>query len=732
MTQTTPLSLASDDSLAEALTTAASHGSKEIAFIEGDLLARPDLPRLLSILTQHDLAFRCRSAAYQLADRSRLTALQTAGLTHLDLDLPAGSPYAHLLMTGREDFAENLTGIANVCAAGVPCTVILPVEARNHGTLNRAIAWLDTLPDPPKVRFEPALPTVFEADIARAHAEQSRWREAAIDSEPARHFYRATGRRLHFDPTRCPFRSGEPLLPDGRRHALLQVNEGEYELYELDAVDVTSDSAMIARSLRGRLLAGSPLRPTRLSDTCQKCPRLHNCPGAFRLGEPSDPASLAAPLPQKNPASSDERPIELSLLARSGPNAWRALRAALIACPVGDSIVISGDWPIGVCLPPAESPEASSRPSASLAAIGPALIADMARRFGHDVVDYQLPDFGSVDGWQLVCRRVSENSAFPQHERTAVACISSACVAQCLMCALPQAYAGYAIPTPQVWRLLEELKLTGFSAVDLFGGEITLRDDLATIVRLSKSLALYTMVITTGYGLDDDAIATLVDAGLDKLEVALDAPDAPLHDRIKGRPGLFVHALRAIRAAVRHPRLYVEVNTVILADNLHELPRLHRFVADELGLRRHRFFYYVHIPSGLSAPRWLGEKGARAWVDHTHDELINTSREFNTILDFCPPIDPSAYADQRQAIDRLATGAYQESTPCHAPERDLMIMPDGEVYACMSPTIVKRRPVLGLLGETRLIDALRSPARDTWLSEAGTWPECRGCIAKRG
>jgi pyrroloquinoline quinone biosynthesis protein E len=66
------------------------------------------------------------------------------------------------------------------------------------------------------------------------------------------------------------------------------------------------------------------------------------------------------------------------------------------------------------------------------------------------------------------------------------------------------------------------------------GGEPTLRRDLAELIRTASERGLYTNLITQGTFLDDARIAELGAAGLDHIQISLQAPERELADEIAG------------------------------------------------------------------------------------------------------------------------------------------------------------------------------------------------------
>ncbi|HYL27687.1 MAG TPA: pyrroloquinoline quinone biosynthesis protein PqqE [Candidatus Nitrosotalea sp.] len=110
------------------------------------------------------------------------------------------------------------------------------------------------------------------------------------------------------------------------------------------------------------------------------------------------------------------------------------------------------------------------------------------------------------------------------------------CNLQCPYCYNPLALARYRDElTTQEWcRVLREAAELGVVQVHFSGGEPTLRRDLVELVGAASQFGLYTNLITQGTFLDDEPLDALLAAGLDHVQISIQAPHAPLADRIAG------------------------------------------------------------------------------------------------------------------------------------------------------------------------------------------------------
>lgn len=109
--------------------------------------------------------------------------------------------------------------------------------------------------------------------------------------------------------------------------------------------------------------------------------------------------------------------------------------------------------------------------------------------------------------------------------------------------------------------LLDGLRRAGTASVALTGGEPLLREDLPQIVEACGE-EMPPLLFTTGDGLDEGRAGTLRSAGLVGAFVSLDYDQPEEHDRMRGHPGAFRQALRAIDACLG-AGLYTAVQAIV-------------------------------------------------------------------------------------------------------------------------------------------------------------------------
>src|SRR5215203_2498006 len=75
--------------------------------------------------------------------------------------------------------------------------------------------------------------------------------------------------------------------------------------------------------------------------------------------------------------------------------------------------------------------------------------------------------------------------------------------------------------TTEEWkRVIREAAALGILQIGFSGGEPLARRDLAELVRAAGEAKLYTNLITSGIGLNDERVGALRDAGLDSIQLS--------------------------------------------------------------------------------------------------------------------------------------------------------------------------------------------------------------------
>jgi len=160
------------------------------------------------------------------------------------------------------------------------------------------------------------------------------------------------------------------------------------------------------------------------------------------------------------------------------------------------------------------------------------------------------------------------------------------CPLRCPYCSNPLdlSRASAELDTVTWKRVLSEAAALGVLQVHFSGGEPLVRRDLAELVRPAAGVGLYGNLITSGIRLDADRLASLVEAGLEHIQLSVQDSDIAAGDRIAGLAGAQEAKRRAARL-VREAGLPLTVNAVVHRQNLDRLGEIIE-LAIELGADR--------------------------------------------------------------------------------------------------------------------------------------------------
>jgi PqqA peptide cyclase len=163
--------------------------------------------------------------------------------------------------------------------------------------------------------------------------------------------------------------------------------------------------------------------------------------------------------------------------------------------------------------------------------------------------------------------------------------LTYACPLHCPYCSNPVNLGDYSdeLSTLEWQRVLAEATELGVLQLHLSGGEPLQRRDLVEIVRTASQLGLYTNLITSGSGLSSRRAESLRAAGLDHVQISIQADEPALSDRIAGAPS-FARKKTAARLVTRlgWP---LTVNVVLHRHNIDRIDGILDLAAD-LGADR--------------------------------------------------------------------------------------------------------------------------------------------------
>lgn len=314
----------------------------------------------------------------------------------------------------------------------------------------------------------------------------------------------------------------------------------------------------------------------------------------------------------------------------------------------------------------------------------------------------------------------------------------------CVMCDRTSIVARDELTTAEVLRVCGEASAMGVREVILFGGEPTVREDLAHLVHGIRTVGMKAFLVSNGWNLDSRLAHRLVSAGLSGARLALEAASAEEHDRIRGRRGSFVrtwealHRLRDAADALGRS-LSLATHTVILRQNYLQLPDLIAMLVRS-RLRLEEFVITPFIPSATT----LGPDGFSLEDNRRHGLGRDEVRRFN--LDVAPAlldlVREAGFTMPRErvcvfgesdddlddAARFMASRRLVRAAPCYMPWYRINVLADGTLAGCAKTRKSTRR--LGNVREASLADLWSAKPYRVFrraCATTGVFPKLPGC-----
>jgi MoaA/NifB/PqqE/SkfB family radical SAM enzyme len=139
--------------------------------------------------------------------------------------------------------------------------------------------------------------------------------------------------------------------------------------------------------------------------------------------------------------------------------------------------------------------------------------------------------------------------------------VTDACQLSCPHCSAAVRPRGQDPPDTDTWRrVVRECVDLGASVITFTGGEPLMHRDLDKLIAAVPRELAVAELFSNGLLATDETLLSLRDAGAHGIHLSLDDPDESVHDRMRGREGVFRAVARAARAA-RSAGLLVGLST---------------------------------------------------------------------------------------------------------------------------------------------------------------------------
>lgn len=240
------------------------------------------------------------------------------------------------------------------------------------------------------------------------------------------------------------------------------------------------------------------------------------------------------------------------------------------------------------------------------------------------------------------------------------------------------------LTTDEATRLIDQLAAAGCMILVFSGGEPLMRGDLFELLRHAQARGLATAVASNGTLINDAVARELAAAGVRRVSISLDGPDAATHDSFRRIDGSFEAALGAI-ANLRQAGIGVQINCTVARHNHERLEEMHR-LAGRVGAEALHFFMLVPVGCGVELAEEMMLSPQR------YEQILHWIYEKDAaegplrIKATCAPHYMRVWIQRRKAaglpLQRGDGHMYKMSRGCLAGTEIVFVSHRGEVFPC--------------------------------------------------
>lgn len=255
-----------------------------------------------------------------------------------------------------------------------------------------------------------------------------------------------------------------------------------------------------------------------------------------------------------------------------------------------------------------------------------------------------------------------------------IAEVTHRCPLHCVYCSNPMQLAEThsELSTAEWASVFEQAGELGVLHAHFTGGEPLARTDLTELIAAARQPGLYTNLITSGIGLNEQRLQALVDAGLDHIQLSFQDSHEDAANWIAGAKAHAhkIELARAIRKRVDQKRVAFTVNLVVHRQNLDHLEEMIAFI-EQLGPERieiaHAQYYGWALANRATLlPTRAQLQKAVAVVAEAEKKLAGKIRIDSVVPDYYAKYPKACMGGWGQRL--MLINPSGKVLPCHAAE----------------------------------------------------------------
>ena len=297
-----------------------------------------------------------------------------------------------------------------------------------------------------------------------------------------------------------------------------------------------------------------------------------------------------------------------------------------------------------------------------------------------------------------------------------IAEITHRCPLHCVYCSNPVQLAATRseLSTDEWAGIFQQAGKLGMLHAHFTGGEPLARPDLAQLIAAARAAGLYTNLITSGIGLDEEGLKTLIEHGLDHIQISF---QDSREDAANWIAGAKAHAKKiTLSRAIRRHEIAFTVNLVVHRQNLDHLEEMIAFI-EKLNPERIEIAhtqYYGWALSNRSAlmPTRAQVERAVAVVAEAEKRLAGRIRIDSVVPDYYAKYPKACMGGWGRKL--MLINPAGKVLPCHA----------AEVLPGLSFESVREKSLEWIWRESASFNGFRG---EGWMLEP-----CRSCDRRTG
>ena len=251
-----------------------------------------------------------------------------------------------------------------------------------------------------------------------------------------------------------------------------------------------------------------------------------------------------------------------------------------------------------------------------------------------------------------------------------IAELTHRCPLRCVYCSNPlqMAVASNELTTEEWIRVFRQAGTLGVLHAHFTGGEPLARADLTDLIAAARAAGLYTNLITSGIGLNEQRLQMLVEAGLDHIQVSFQDSREDAANWIAGAKA-HAHKIELSRAIRKH-RIAFTVNLVVHRQNLDHLADMISFIEqlepERVEIAHTQYYGWALQNRAALMPTRAQVENAVAIIAETEKRLAGRIRIDSVVPDYYAKYPKACMGGWGRRL--ILVNPSGKVLPCHAAE----------------------------------------------------------------